>query len=62
MRDAELFNLIAKLRLAMPRNVLVMELCREAERLSIKRQPKRDRAQYMRQYRAREAFKRAQSP
>lgn len=50
----ELFDLTKRLRRAMPRNTDVLALCDEAERLagSPPKGPKRDRAKYMRDWRA----------
>lgn len=62
MDRSELFQLTARLRRAFPRVMDVLSICDEAERLSVPAArpspagvsgPKRDRAAYMRSYRAR---------
>ena len=58
MTTDELLIAINHLRHSMLRNQLVMAVCDEAERLATRR-PKRDRAAYMRQWRARRSFTQA---
>ena len=57
MNRHELFELTKRLRRAMPRHVELLSLCDEAERLAVagepvRKGPKRDRAAYMRDWRA----------
>jgi hypothetical protein len=60
----EIAHIIGRVRRAMPRNDDVMTLCDELERRLVTRvvtpvvtavTPKRDRAEYMRQYRAKQS-------
>jgi len=57
MTKSELFELTKRLRRTFPRVMDVLDLCGEAERLALAGQPiakgpKRDRAAYMRDWRA----------
>lgn len=60
MTKSELFELTKQLRRSFPRAVPILDLCDEAERLVLageapRRGPKRDRAAYMRDWRAKQS-------